>query len=65
MGNKPVEEQICEIMEYFRSRRLRHKVDHPETILSDSVPDELTRFAEAKAIYEIVRTDLLGQKARQ
>jgi hypothetical protein len=49
-------------MEDFRSRRLRHKADHPETIFSDLVPDELTRFAEAKAIYEIVRTDLLGQK---
>jgi hypothetical protein len=60
MGNKPVEEQICEIMQDFRFRRLRYKVDHPDTILSDLVPDDLTRFAEAKAIYEVVRTDLLG-----
>jgi hypothetical protein len=46
----PIEEQICRIIADFRYRRLQYKVAHPETIMTDDVPDNLTRWAEAHAI---------------
>lgn len=50
---KPIEDQICDVMADYRFRRLKYKVDHPETLLKDDgmgFPQELTRHAEAMAI---------------
>jgi hypothetical protein len=46
----PIEEAICRVMSDFRYRRMKYKVEHPETIETDDVPDNLTRHAEASAI---------------
>ncbi len=47
---KPIEDQVCDVMADYRYRRLKYKVDNPDSILTDNVPDSLTRHAEAHAI---------------
>lgn len=52
---EPIEETVKKIMRDFRYRRMRHMVDHPESITDDDkVPEELGRHAEAAAIVRAV-----------
>lgn len=55
----PIEEQIVAIFHDFRARRLKNMVNNPDSITDESrVPEELSRLAEARAVYDIVKRDL-------
>lgn len=52
----PIEETVKRIMADFRYRRMKYRVDHPESIENDDlVPETLGRHAEAVAIVSAVR----------
>jgi ribosomal protein S18 acetylase RimI-like enzyme len=60
---KPIEEQIVDVFQDFRNRRLRYMVSDPQSIRDeDRVPDELSRLAEARAVYLVVKADLGARK---
>ncbi len=54
----PIEEQIVRVFKDFRYRRLKHAVDHPESITNeDLIPENLSRHAEAVEVLRVVRAD--------